>query len=126
MSRTLAQKRIRLIVLDRDDWICQYCGSEIDRATGTVDHIVPASLGGEYSADNLRSACITCNRIKGDRSTDWFRMFLAIGNTPYANIITIEQYHQLRGIGVQLDPLPHVTFFFEALLSFRPRQQEAA
>lgn len=122
----MVQKRVRLFVLDRDYWLCQYCGCEIDRSTGTVDHIVPASLGGLYEADNLRSACRACNQVKGDRSTDWFRMFLAIGNTPYANVITLEQYHQLRGLGVQLEPLPHVTFFFEALLSMRPRAREAA
>lgn len=114
MSRTLAQRRIRLIVLDRDDWICQYCGCEIDRITGTVDHINPASLGGPFEANNLRAACGQCNRIKGDRSTEWFRMYLALGNTPYSKIISIEQYHKLRGLGVQLEELPRVTFFFEA------------
>lgn len=121
MSRPVAQKRTRLFVLDRDDWLCQYCGSEIDRSTGTVDHIVPASLGGAYDPDNLRACCIPCNRTKGDRSTEWFRMHLAIANTSYGNVITIEQYHQLKGLGVQMEPLPHVTFFFEALVSFRPR-----
>jgi hypothetical protein len=126
MSRPNAQKRVRLFVLDRDDWLCQYCGCEVDRNTGTVDHIVPASLGGLFEADNLRTACHACNQAKGDRSTDWFRMFLAIGNTPYAGIITIEQYHRLRGLGVPLEPLPQVTFFYEALVSMRPRQMEAA
>lgn len=54
---------IRLIILDRDLYICGYCG---ERAV-SVDHIIPRSRGGDSSPENLISACKSCNSRKNDR-----------------------------------------------------------
>jgi hypothetical protein len=40
-------------------------------------------------------------------------MYLAFVTTPYAAILTMEQYHQLRGIGVDLPDLDIQPFYFE-------------
>jgi HNH endonuclease len=54
--------QLRFRVLQRDGFRCQYCGrSPRDGATLHLDHVVPASVGGETSEENLITACETCN-----------------------------------------------------------------
>jgi 5-methylcytosine-specific restriction endonuclease McrA len=52
-------------VMKRDKFTCQYCGAT-DVAM-TVDHVIPRSLGGPNSWENLVCACKKCNSIKGDK-----------------------------------------------------------
>jgi 5-methylcytosine-specific restriction enzyme A len=49
-------QRLRAIVL-ADDPPCYRCGAP----ASTVDHILPLSLGGTNTLDNLRPACGRCN-----------------------------------------------------------------
>ena len=51
-------------VLIRDHHSCTYCGARDDL---TIDHIIPASKGGEWSWTNLTTACAKCNNRKGDK-----------------------------------------------------------
>jgi hypothetical protein len=56
--------RTRFHVLKRDLYRCRICGR-----TGVeleVDHIIPASLGGSDTTDNLQTLCFDCNRGKRD------------------------------------------------------------
>jgi len=53
-------------VLKRDEHQCQYCGTK--RGPFTIDHILPRSLGGKDTWENLVCACNSCNNKKGDRS----------------------------------------------------------
>lgn len=62
-------QKIRLRILQRDGYCCQYCGSE--DAT-TVDHIIPISKGGTDDPDNLVAACTRCNYSKGNRMGQFF------------------------------------------------------
>jgi 5-methylcytosine-specific restriction endonuclease McrA len=55
-------------ILRRDGHRCQYCGRS-DLAL-TLDHIQPASRGGEETWENLVCACVECNNRKGDRTPD--------------------------------------------------------
>ena len=52
-------------VIERDRHQCQYCG----KTTGsmTADHIIPKSMGGKDSWENMVCACLECNNRKGDR-----------------------------------------------------------
>lgn len=59
-------KLTRQEVFRRDGYTCQYCGRQ--GGTLTVDHIVPRHRGGQYSWDNLATACPACNRRKGSKS----------------------------------------------------------
>lgn len=103
----------RVAIYQRDAWECQYCGLPLDREIATLDHIQPISLGGDSRDENLRTACRACNGTKLDRSEQWFRLFLALGQTKYADVITLDQYHRLRGLGVHLEPLPAIRFYYE-------------
>ena len=46
---------------------CVYCGNK-ERLT--LDHVVPRSLGGRDSWDNLVTACQACNAEKGNRTPE--------------------------------------------------------
>jgi len=60
----------------RDGFRCQYCGQRFPAHELTCDHVVPRSLGGRTSWENMVSACGPCNRRKGDRSPEQARMRL--------------------------------------------------
>jgi 5-methylcytosine-specific restriction endonuclease McrA len=61
-------------ILRRDGHRCQYCG--LMGVTLTVDHIMPKSRGGEDSWENLVSACLRCNNMKGSQTPDEAHMAL--------------------------------------------------
>lgn len=57
-----AWQRLRLVILERDDYRCRWCG----RQAGTVDHVVPlAAGGGRLDPANLVAACVGCNSRRG-------------------------------------------------------------
>ena len=61
-------QQVRLLVLHRDGWVCQYCNKKLIGSDATADHITPLSRGGDrYSLNNLRSACRSCNSSKRDK-----------------------------------------------------------
>lgn len=55
--------RVSRFVLERDGFVCYYCGNE---AT-TADHVIPKSKGGPAEPWNLVAACRPCNSRKRDR-----------------------------------------------------------
>jgi len=62
---------VRAITLERDGYVCQYCGSS-ERLH--VDHEVPLSRGGTNLFENLVTACGPCNQSKGPKLlSDWRR-----------------------------------------------------
>lgn len=61
-------------VFDRDNGLCGLCGVSVDRSlsfpdsgSASLDHIVPLSLGGSHSLDNLQLSHLGCNCAKGNR-----------------------------------------------------------
>ena len=76
---TRKEQSVRLVVLARDDWRCQYCGYDGFQARHkmTVDHIVPQSRGGNDSPENLCACCISCNGAKGSRTVAEWRAGIA-------------------------------------------------
>ena len=57
-------RRLRLAVLERDGAVCHLCGQP---GATTVDHLVPAHLGGRDELENLAAAHVSCNAAKGAR-----------------------------------------------------------
>jgi 5-methylcytosine-specific restriction protein A len=60
---TYRWRKLREIVIRRDQGICQSCGQEGKH----VDHIIPRRLGGDDSMNNLQLLCEGCNLRKGGR-----------------------------------------------------------
>lgn len=70
-------KRIMLTrknIMIRDKNRCQYCGTM--KGPMTVDHLVPKTMGGTDSWDNLVCCCPRCNNKKGDRTPEQSSMKL--------------------------------------------------
>lgn len=66
----------RLIIYERDGWVCQLCGDPVDRTLSgrhrmgpTLDHVAPRSLTlwPDHSPTNLRLAHRACNSARGNR-----------------------------------------------------------
>lgn len=70
----LVGRDARRFVFDRDRFICWLCGRSTDptapryaASLPSLDHVVPLSLGGEHTIENLRCAHLGCNRSRGNR-----------------------------------------------------------
>lgn len=50
----------------RDEYRCTYCGTEVNRKTATLDHVLPQSHGGRSDFLNCTTACSSCNSKKGN------------------------------------------------------------
>ncbi len=61
-------------ILRRDDFTCQYCGQTSSHLT--IDHVIPRHRGGDFTWENLVTACPLCNRRKGGRTLQEARMTL--------------------------------------------------
>lgn len=58
----------RLIVFERDGYICRYCGIQVEAPH--CDHVYPRSRGGSDEIENLVTACPRCNISKNDRTPE--------------------------------------------------------
>jgi hypothetical protein len=65
-SRVVSLK-LRFAILQRDGYLCRYCGKSSLETALEVDHVVPVSAGGETDETNLVTACVDCNRGKRAR-----------------------------------------------------------
>jgi 5-methylcytosine-specific restriction endonuclease McrA len=55
-------KKVRLKVLERDDYRCQIRAAGCTQEAQEVDHILPVAMGGDwYAEENLRASCSRCN-----------------------------------------------------------------
>lgn len=70
---TLTQKEWKDI-LEKHDHRCAYCNRQMQRLT--KDHVLPASRGGGYTAENIVPACGSCNSRKHDKTPEEFIEYL--------------------------------------------------
>ena len=56
-------KKLRLFALRRDFYRCVMCNLPVGKS-GHVDHIVPKTLGGDDTMDNLQTLCASCHGKK--------------------------------------------------------------
>lgn len=48
-------------------YTCPHCGRKFRASQMDVDHIIPPSMGGMNTRENLQYLCPHCNRSKGNR-----------------------------------------------------------
>jgi hypothetical protein len=63
-----ADPQKRVVIFERDNWICQYCGEKLAVDNVTIDHFVPQAKGGDHSKANLRTCCLMCNSVKSGKT----------------------------------------------------------
>lgn len=63
---TLYGTEVREYLLHKFNHTCVYCGKR-PAVRGTIEHIVPLSLGGSDRVDNLAWACYECNQKRGNK-----------------------------------------------------------
>lgn len=61
-------------VYERDEWVCNICSAPVDRnlswpdpMSPSLDHVLPLSLGGHHTMENVALAHLSCNVRKGNR-----------------------------------------------------------
>lgn len=58
-------RKARLDALERDGWVCVWCG----QPANTVDHLVPLAHGGaRLDPTNLAASCGRCNSARGGKT----------------------------------------------------------
>jgi len=93
MTTRWIRRSTRTALYSRDEYRCTYClcavspGVQIapgivvpavpGTALATLDHATPRSLGGSNDRSNLRTACVSCNAAKGERTESEYRASLA-------------------------------------------------
>jgi 5-methylcytosine-specific restriction endonuclease McrA len=75
VPKSVQRKISRRALFARDNWKCQYCGTEAGKLT--LDHVVPRSRGGESIWENVVASCAPCNLRKGNRTIEEAGMRLA-------------------------------------------------
>src|SRR5262245_66687976 len=70
MSARHIPAELRRLVAHRGQHCCEYCCTQARYSADsfTMDHIIPRSLGGSTTADNLALCCHGCNQHKSRRT----------------------------------------------------------
>ena len=63
-------------IFARDRNHCQYCGNRFPANELSIDHIIPRSMDGPTTWENLVCACLNCNVKKGNRTPAQAHMHL--------------------------------------------------
>ncbi len=71
MSRNKIPEHIQQQARARASYLCEFChaNERWQYVKFTIDHVIPFSLGGSDSLENLTLACFHCNRRKTNRLT---------------------------------------------------------
>ena len=94
-SRKVALTKKNLLI--RDGFKCAYCARSLSQSSCTVDHIVPARLGGRKRWQNIVVACKPCNAKKADRTPDEARMKLLVKPFIPTRTILLKQCAEKEG-----------------------------
>lgn len=61
-----------LLLAERQEWLCAYCGLSIRFSEYHVEHVIPVAVGGTNDLPNLVLSCPECNHIAGAKAFSTF------------------------------------------------------
>lgn len=73
-----AVKFNRRNIFARDRGRCQFCGRRFPTSELSLDHVIPRSMGGKTTWENLVCCCVGCNVRKGGRTPERAGMKLIV------------------------------------------------
>lgn len=126
MSRTPIPKKIRLLVYEKCNGHCAYCGCELEYKDMQIDHIESLAKhdydlffkGIErlterelHSIENYMPSCRACNFYKSTFDLETFRQ--NISTKLYNNMSTNFNYKLLLKYGLIKEDIKPVQFYFE-------------
>ena len=88
--RVLSRKNI----FQRDNNSCQYCGQKNKKLS--IDHVFPRSRGGTDNWENVITACLQCNVMKGNRTPEEAKMPLRTKPYKPLNNMSFETTKQIH------------------------------
>ena len=81
-------------ILQRDNNRCQYCGYKGEKLS--IDHVMPRSRGGTDNWENVITACLQCNVMKGNRTPEEAKMPLKTKPYKPLNNMSFETTKQIH------------------------------
>lgn len=93
LAAAMNQKAVRLaragrvssvdlvVIFERDEGICVYCGFDLDPLHCSFDHVLPFDRGGLNEPGNIVACCLTCQRGKFTKSPAEFEQWRQLSLT---------------------------------------------
>lgn len=75
LTNRMPSLSLRNQILQRDNYICRYCGQSV-KDDSHIDHVIPYSLGGLTEMSNLVTSCPKCNMSKAGKLLEECNMSL--------------------------------------------------
>ena len=108
-----------LALFKRDAFLCMYCGGHFQRRYLSRDHVVPLSMGGGDTWNNVVAACRSCNNAKAGRTPEQAGVqLLAVPFTP-----THAEYVYLQARNILADQMEFLRTHFPRNSPLRRRQR---
>lgn len=80
--------RLKLKVLLRDNFQCQYCKKRITLRSSVMDHAIPLEQGGTSTFLNLRACCQDCHLEKGAKTEREYRIWKVMKRKAFYTPVT--------------------------------------
>jgi 5-methylcytosine-specific restriction endonuclease McrA len=109
-------RALKVSLLEKGSYRCQYCGKGIDVRACTIDHLDPV---GPDEVGNYLIACNPCNTAKGSKTLDDYRAYIRVRNLrqvlPELNWTTAQLVWLSKQAWFPCELPPHNFFFEESL-----------
>ncbi len=111
MGNLFGKNSKRGVVWRKTGGKCWYCGGQTEPwGDFCIDHLLPASKGGDDDIHNLVPCCRGCSGRKGSKYLEEYRLTL---QRDAGQTFTSEQVAYLESHGIKVPKAPPSLFYFE-------------
>ena len=113
IKRRKLSKADRILIYDKCNRRCAYCGCDLECKSMQVDHAQPLRCGGADGMSNMLPACRSCNHYKATLTVEEYRKY--IESIPDRLNRDSIPFSVGRRFGVVNENRKRVVFWFEEL-----------
>lgn len=114
MPRKKLNKKERMLIYEKCNGHCAYCGCDLKFSEMQVDHIMPLRRNGADSIENMLPACRKCNHYKSTYTLEEFRELL---DTLHGRMLQRNaNYNTLVRFGIVSISTSPIQFYFEKIM----------